>query len=175
MQFWRIDLNKEKRMETQINRKPVTGLRRLLFRAPIFLYRIGLGGLLGRRFLLLHHTGRKSGQLRQAVLEVVKYDREADTFYIAAGFGRKSDWFLNIKAQPEVQIQVGWRKMAVTAVPLTPEASGEAMVDYARRHPTAAKNLGRLIGFEASSEEEFRQVGRASIPFIALPPREGIA
>lgn len=152
-------------------RKRVTGIGRFFFRAPIFLYRIGLGGLLGKRFLLLNHIGRKSGLTRQAVLEVVKYDRESDTFYIASGFGKKSHWYLNILAHPEVSIQVGWRKMAVTAVLLTPEQSGEAMVDYARRYPKAAKNLSRLIGFNISTEEEYRTVGRDAIPFIALNPR----
>lgn len=152
-------------------REPVTGLKRFFFRAPIFLYRIGLGGLLGKRFLLLNHIGRKSSKRRQTVLEVVNHDKETDTFYIASGFGKKSDWYLNILEIPEVNIQVGWRKMAVTAVPLTPEESGQAMVDYARRHPAAAKNLGKLIGYDVSTEEEYRTVGRESIPFIALKPR----
>ena len=158
-------------MKTDEERKPITGLKRFFFRAPIFLYRIGLGGLLGKRFVLLNHTGRKSGLSRQTVLEVVNYDHAADTYYIAAGFGKRSHWHQNILAQPTVTIQVGWRKMTVTAVPLTPEASGQAMVDYARRYPTAAKNLGRLIGYDASTEEEYRVVGRDSIPFIALQPR----
>lgn len=158
-------------MMTISERKPITGVKRFFFRAPIFMYRLGLGGLLGGRFLLLNHTGRKSGQPRQTVLEVVNYDRTADTYYIAAGFGKKSHWYQNILAQPEIAIQVGWRKMAVTAVPLSPEASGEAMVDYARRHPTAAKNLGRLIGYDVSTEAEYRAVGQDSIPFIALQPR----
>jgi len=152
-------------------RKPVTGLKRLFFRAPIYLYRLGLGGLLGKRFLLLNHVGRKSGKARQTVLEVVNHDKETDTFYIASGFGEKSDWYLNILEHPEVNIQVGWRKMSVTAVPLTPEESGQAMVNYTRRHPTAAKNLGKLIGYDVSTEEEYRTVGRESIPFIALKPR----
>ncbi|MAU00258.1 MAG: nitroreductase [Anaerolineaceae bacterium] len=152
-------------------REPVTGLKRFLFRAPIFLYRIGLGGLLGKRFLLLNHIGRKSGKQRQTVLEVVNHDKETDTFYIASGFGKKSDWYLNILEHPKVNIQVGWRKMAVTAVPLTPEESGQAMVDYARRYPTAAKNLSKILGFEVSTEEEYRTVGREHIPFIALKPR----
>lgn len=157
-------------MKTQTERKPVTGFKRFFFRAPLFLYRIGLGGLLGKRFLLLNHTGRKSGQPRQSVLEVVNYARAADTYFIASGFGKKSDWYLNILAQPEVSIQVSWRKMLVTAVPLTPEQSGAAMVDYARRYPTAAKNLSRFIGFNISTEEEYRAIGRDSIPFIALRP-----
>ncbi len=40
---------------------PPRGLARIGFRIPIILYRLGLGGLLGTRFLLLTHTGRKSG------------------------------------------------------------------------------------------------------------------
>ena len=156
---------------TKTERKPVTGLKKFFFRAPLFLYRSGLGGLLGHRFLLLNHIGRKSGKPRQSVLEVVNHDKATDTYYIASGFGKKSDWYLNILAHPQVDIQVGWRKMAVTAVPLTPEQSGQAMVDYSRRYPMAAKNLGKLIGYDVSTEEEYRAVGRDSIPFIALEPR----
>lgn len=152
-------------------RKPVTGLKKFFFRAPLFLYRVGLGGLLGQRFLLLNHIGRKSGKPRQSVLEVVNYNKTTDTYTIASGFGKKSDWYLNILAHPQVEIQVGWRKLAVTAVPLSPEASGQAMVDYARRYPVAAKNLGKLIGYNVSTEEEYRAVGRDLIPFIALEPR----
>lgn len=155
----------------QTKRKPVTGLKKFLFRAPLFFYRIGLGGLLGQRFLLLNHVGRKSGQPRQTVLEVVNHDKASDVYTIASGFGKKSDWYLNILAQPQLEIQVGWRKMAVTAVPLTPEQSGQAMVNYAHRYPTAAKNLGKLIGYDVSTEEGYRAVGRDSIPFIALEPR----
>ncbi|GJM40747.1 MAG: hypothetical protein DHS20C20_10290 [Ardenticatenaceae bacterium] len=155
----------------QIAYKPVTGLRKFLFRAPLLFYRIGLGGLLGKRFLLLNHIGRKSGKPRQTVLEVVNYIKESNTYFIAAGFGKQSDWYLNILAHPEIEIQVGWRKMEVTAVPLTPDQSGEAMVDYSRRHPTAAKNLGKLIGYSVSTEAEYHTLGRESIPFIALVPR----
>ena len=168
-------LRQQKDIQTKLmnktERKPVTGLKRFLFRAPLFLYRIGLGGLLGKRFLLLNHIGRKSGKPRQTVLEVVNYDKETDTYTIASGFGRKSDWYLNILQNPEVEIQVGWRKILVTAVPLTPEASGQTMVDYARRYPTAAKNLSKILGYNVSTEEEYQAVGRDSIPFIALKSR----
>lgn len=50
---------------------PRTRMQRALFRAPILLDRLGLGGLLGHRFLLLTHTGRP----RQVVLEVVAATR----------------------------------------------------------------------------------------------------
>ena len=46
---------------------------------PIYLYRLDLGRLLGHRFLLLVHRGRKSGLLRETVLEVIlsKLDQRA--------------------------------------------------------------------------------------------------
>ena len=52
------------------------GLSRLAFRLPIWLYHSHLGWLLGTRFVLLTHTGRKSGLSRQTVLEVVRYDKD---------------------------------------------------------------------------------------------------
>ncbi len=154
-------------------RTPPRGISRILYRAPISLYRVGLGFLMGQRFLLLNHIGRKSGQVRQAVLEVANYLPESDTFIVASGFGFKSDWYQNLQAQPEVAIQVGRRRMEVTANLLSPEQSGAQMADYYRRHPGAARNLSRLLGYEvADNEEAFRQVGRKNIPFVAFVPRE---
>lgn len=66
---------------------PQTRLRRTLFRAPILLYRLGLGGLLGSRFTLLTHTGRSSGRPRQVVLEVVGRHQASGGYLVASGFG----------------------------------------------------------------------------------------
>lgn len=44
------------------------GLARLLFRLPIWLFRLHLGWLAGHCFLLLTHSGRQSGLPRQTVL-----------------------------------------------------------------------------------------------------------
>jgi len=149
--------------------QPPRGFKRLLWRAPIWFYHLGLGGLLGGKFLLLNHTGRKSGQPSQAVLEVDDYDSVTNTYLVASGFGRKSDWYQNILKTPEVTIQVGRKRMAAVAEPLSPEASGEAMVQYARKNPRAARNLARLLGHELSgTEEEYRTVAEKYIPFVAL-------
>lgn len=50
---------------------PHRGLARLAWRSGILIYRLGLGGLVGERLLLLQHTGRKSGKARLTVLESV--------------------------------------------------------------------------------------------------------
>jgi len=155
--------------QTSKKAQPPRGFKRLLWRAPIWFYHLGLGGLLGGKFLLLNHTGRKSGQPRQAVLEIDDYNSETNTYLVASGFGRKSDWYQNILKSPEVTIQVGRKRMEAVAEPLSPEDSGEAMVQYARKNPKAARNLTRLLGHELSgTEEEYRTVAQEHIPFVAL-------
>lgn len=153
--------------------RPSRGFKRWLFRAPIWLYRIGLGGLMTNRMVLLNHIGRKSGKLRQAVVEVTRHDKETDTYYAASGWGPEADWYRNLLQTPEITIQVGWRKLMVTAVPLTPEQSGEAMLDYAHSYPMAAKVLPkRLLGYEVDgTDEDYYALGRDAVPFVALKPR----
>lgn len=152
--------------------EPPKGLSRLLWRAPIWIYRLGLGGLIKKRMLLLHHTGRKSGLPRQNVLEIVDHDQVTGTYYVASGFGKKSDWYKNIVKQPDVTITVGRVETPVMAVPLPPEESGQALVDYAHRNPTAAKTLMKICGYKVDgSDEDYFIMGRDIVPFIALKPR----
>ncbi len=154
--------------------KPPKGCSRLLWRAPIWIYRLKLGWLMGGRFLLLHHSGRNSGLPRQTVLEVVARDEKAGTYMIASGFGPKSDWFRNIKKSPEVSIEVGRSKQDMLARPLETEASGRAMVDYAHRNPRAAKELMRICGYRVDgSDEDYYELGRDIVPFVELTPRDG--
>lgn len=145
-------------------RKPPTGLNRLFFRAPIWLYRWKLGRLLGQRFLLLNHIGRKSGLPRQAVIEVIARDEAQGYYYAASGYGARSQWYQNLLATPQVTVVVGRKKLAVTAVPLSPDEAGAVLVDYARRHPTALKNLARMVGYEIDgTEADSRALGEESI------------
>jgi deazaflavin-dependent oxidoreductase (nitroreductase family) len=95
--------------------QPPRGLARLAWRAPIWLYRLRLGGLLGERFLLLNHIGRRSGRPRQAVLEVMYRDGGGGAYFVASGFGERSDWYRNVMVHPDVTIQVGRRRMATRA------------------------------------------------------------
>ncbi len=150
---------------------PPSGWRRYLWRAPIHLYRVGLGPLMGKRFLLLNHIGRKTGLPRQAVVEIARYDPEANVYYVASGFGKKSDWYRNLQAHPHVTIQVGNKKMRAHARLLSPEESAKEAVRYARAHPRAAMELSKLMGLELDNpddEEEWRTAGREYIPFVAL-------
>jgi deazaflavin-dependent oxidoreductase (nitroreductase family) len=148
-----------------------TGLRRHVTRAPIRLYRWRLGWLLGKRFVLLTHTGRTTGQPRQVVLEVAGYDPRSDTFLVASGFGPHAQWYRNIRRNPAVTIQVGRRRTPAVASPLTPEASGRAMAKYASQHPRIAAKLMRVCGLEVDgTAEDFYLAGRDHVPFVRLTP-----
>lgn len=151
---------------------PPTGIRRLLFRAPIRLYRLRLGWLFGGRLLLLNHTGRVSGKRRQVVIEVVEHDRADGSYVVCSGFGPKAAWYQNLLATPETSIQVGARTVPVTAHPLDTDEGGDFMARYAPRHPRAARKLVRFMGFSVDgTPEDYRAVGR-QLPFVRLDPRK---
>jgi deazaflavin-dependent oxidoreductase (nitroreductase family) len=150
------------------NVEPPRGLSRILFRMPILLFRVGLGWLLGERFLMLTHIGRVSGLKRRAVLEVIRHAQESDTYFVASGWGTSSDWYRNILKHPGVSIAVGRRQFEANARLTPPEEAEEEMLDYARRHPTALRQLARMMGYKiGSGEEDIRALGRL-IPVVAL-------
>ncbi|MFC9766549.1 nitroreductase family deazaflavin-dependent oxidoreductase [Rhodococcus jostii] len=150
---------------------PPTGIRRALFRAPIHLYRWHLGVLLGGRFLLLEHVGRQSGKSRQVVLEVVNHDAIDDGYVVAVGFGPRTDWYRNLRAQPNGTIQVGRRRLPVVAEFLDPDAGAEFMAHYGAEHPKAGVRLAKVLGFEVDgSAADFREAGR-EIRFVRLRTR----
>jgi deazaflavin-dependent oxidoreductase (nitroreductase family) len=150
---------------------PPRGIKALPWRFPIWIYRLGLGGLLGRRFLLLQHQGRKSGKLRQSVLEIVQAEPELNTYYVVSGFGTASDWYKNITNTPKATIQVGYQKLAVISEQLDPEEAGELMLEYARKYPKNLQALDKLMGYGLEhTADGYRAFGK-QIPIIRFSPR----
>ncbi|MFJ8953131.1 nitroreductase family deazaflavin-dependent oxidoreductase [Streptomyces sp. NPDC102381] len=144
------------------------GWRRRLARLPIGLYRVGLGPLLGKRLLLLHHTGRLSGLDRHVTLEVVDRDPMRDTWILASGFGPRAAWYQNLRANPKTVIQVGNRHHAVTAHFLSEDEGGEIMARYALNRPRTARRLCSFMGLDVDgSEDSYRRAG-SQIPFVRL-------
>ena len=76
--------------------------------------RVG-GRARGFRFLLLWHVGRKSGRRRVVPLLYVEDGRRFVVVASNAGDPRNPDWWLNLRAKPETEIQVGSERVAVRA------------------------------------------------------------
>ena len=140
---------------------PPRGISRFLFRMPIILYRIGLGGLMGRRFLLLNHTGRESGLPRQNVLEVIRRDEERKEFVVVSAYGKKADWYQNILKHPQVNVQAGRYKIMAKAIPLTQEETLDEFTDYNLRNPGLIFSFATMVGHRvAQSEKGLKELSR---------------
>ncbi|MCB0168434.1 MAG: nitroreductase family deazaflavin-dependent oxidoreductase [Anaerolineae bacterium] len=151
--------------------KQPQGLMRLFLRLPIWLYRLRLGWLLGNRFVMLQHTGRKSGLPRYTVVEVVRHDHRTDEVIIASGWGEKSDWFQNIQKTPEVTLYLGRRRWPAEANRLAVAEAAQELANYAQRHPTAFANLSKMmIGRPLAATDADCRLLAESVPLVRLEP-----
>ena len=147
------------------------GLMRALLRFPIWLYRLGLGWIFDKRFLLLTHIGRRTGLPHQAVVEIVDHDAVRNTYVIASGWGRRSDWYRNIRKTPQVTVQVGRQSWTMIAVPLNPQEAAAALGAYAHRYPRAFRALARgMLGQVSADLDVAVQETAQVVPLIELRP-----
>lgn len=105
-----------------------------LFKLPILQYKLGMGWMVGKYFLLLTTTGRRSGKRRYTALEYI-YDKENDSYRIAAGWGGKTDWYRNLLKNPNVRVQVGRRKFDAIAERVRDEDVAKFMMDVSKLNP----------------------------------------
>ncbi|WP_407319487.1 nitroreductase family deazaflavin-dependent oxidoreductase [Isoptericola halotolerans] len=108
---------------------------RWLVRAPITLFRAGLGFVLGPRFLMLQHRGRLSGAARYVVLEVT--DRPApDRIVVVSGMGPTAQWYRNVLVEARVLVSTGTRRDVRALAHVLPPDEAAAVLDrYARERP----------------------------------------
>ena len=156
---------------SRITEKPISKrpLMRAFMRMPIHLFRMGLGGVFGERFLMLTHIGRKSGLARYVVLEVVDYEVANNTYFVAAGWGNKADWYRNIQVTPRVKVQVkNHRFDAISATIEKSEAQAHLWV-YAQKYPKAFTQLIKsMLGESLPPNEESCQKLAETVPLVAL-------
>lgn len=151
------------------------GWLRYLFRAPVYLYHWHLGRLLGRRFLLLTHTGRRSGVKRETVLEIMEYREDAPEAVVMSGFGRESDWLRNIEAIPNEQVVIGAKRFNATHRFLGEEEAIVVVRNYESRNwyvaPIVHWVLRRLLGWNYRGSESDRRRLVRQLPLLAFRPR----
>ena len=93
--------------------KAISGVHRALFKAS--------GGKLlkkgaGMPVLVLTTTGRKSGQPRSTMLtSPLQFDGKVVIVASRGGDDRNPDWFLNLEANPGVEVEMDGAKRSMTA------------------------------------------------------------
>jgi len=159
-------------MTNSIVDRPPSKALRFGLRLPIWLYRVKLGWLLGDRFLMLNHVGRKSGLPHQTVIEVVNHDQQTDTYYVVSGWGEKSDWYQNIRQSPHLTVQVGSRKFQTNTEFIPQEKAVEILETYAREHPIAFNELsGLFLGEHMKTGSDAPQRLAKKMPMVAFHPQ----
>jgi len=118
--------------------------------------RIGGRFLRGAPVLLLITTGRKTGQPRTAPL---LYLKEGDDYVVVASKGGMSHhplWFRNLEANPNVEVEVGNRRIPLTAHRASAEQKSALWPKLVQMYPDYAD-------YQARTERD--------IPVVILSPR----
>ena len=143
-----------------------------VFKVPTLIYRAGLGRLLGRRFLLLVHRGRKSGQERRVVLEVIHYEAKPTYAAVLSGWGKRSHWFRNIEASPPLAVWIGEdRWLEPKFIVLEPDEVVEVVEEYRRNHKLLMWSLDRFFGWPRNVSDERRRELMRDLTVVVFSPR----
>jgi deazaflavin-dependent oxidoreductase (nitroreductase family) len=107
----------------------------------------------GTTTLILTTTGRRSGQQRRTPLI---YGRHGDDYLVVASRGGADlhpAWYLNLQANPDVQVQVKGERFAVRARTATPQEKPELWRTMLTRWP---------------DYDRYQQRTRRDIPVVVL-------
>lgn len=108
--------------------------------------------------LLLHTLGAKTGLPRTTSLS---YAKDGDSYLVVASKGgdpKAPGWYFNLKARPNVEINIGPNRMSTTA-----RIIGEGHPDYER--------LWKLVNDNSSNRyDRYQTRTTRTIPIIALTP-----
>lgn len=147
---------------------------RALFDLPNAVYAGGFGAILGRRFLQLTHTGRRSGQRFTVVVEVVRYDGSTGEATVVSGYGRSADWFRNLEAGGPAAVDFGRGPRPAAYRVLGLEEAEAVYAAYERRNLLIALlvrwTLTVLLGWRYDGSAEARRRMVAELPMVALRP-----
>jgi len=134
-------------------RQPPSGLLKLGFKVPVWLYQAHLGFLFGGRVVAIVHHGRKSGKRYVSGLEtLVRRDGELLVF---SAWGKRADWYRNIEAGGVDELWDGWRRYAAASMrTLEPDEAFDVIEAYETQHPrTAKRTLPRMLaGYDFSAQ-----------------------
>lgn len=133
------------------------------------LYRLRLGWLLGHRFMLITHAGRRSGKTRRTCVMVLRFDARSGEAFVAAGSPR-ADWYQNIHASPAVEVAVGARRYRPVQRFLTAGEIAQVLA-WSRDHQRfRARVQSRFFGWPwPPADEDLQRLSR-SLGGVAFRP-----
>jgi deazaflavin-dependent oxidoreductase (nitroreductase family) len=156
---------------------PLLGLRRkpgrlalAVFRMPLRAYRHDKGWLLGRTFVELVHTGRKTGRQYEVVAMVLRYDTEAHEAVVVAGWGPDTDWVRNLHAGPAVRVLLGRETFVPAHRFLSDDEAFDVVAQFRREHPHRVRLATTIMKWGDFRSDATVRDFIATHPFVAFRP-----
>ena len=146
---------------------PGSDLSRLVWRAPMVLWRLGLGPIVGRLFMIITTSGRKSGLPRSTMVE---YHSLNGRKYVASGFGDVSQWYKNIQANPFVTIQTSEGSDSARAIRITEDREILDVVELFRQADSAYFVDFYLRSFDVEPSQEDILAKKDRLHFLRFDP-----
>lgn len=157
--------------QSQSRRRPKpSGWQKRFLALPAWLYNRGLGFLFGSRLIVLIHRGRTSGTERCTTLEVLEHRRVDGEYRVLSGWGRTSDWFLNIEASPPIALLVGRKRLQVNHRVLDPDEATAAVRAHLVAHPRVSARISGELWAALQEGDAALRAALAGTPVVAFEP-----
>jgi len=126
-----------------------------------------------KNMIVLHHVGRRSGQPRTTGLQQIYHDSDRGTYFVAAAYGSKSDWWRNVVANPQVTIDVGSDVLVVVAAPVDPTEASLVMAAAIEQDPGLREKTFKHANVEISDPDGIAKVVAAN-PLMSFQTSDSI-
>lgn len=143
---------------------------------PLVLYRLGLGWMLGKRFMLLKHVGRKSGKTYHTVLAILRFEAETKEMMAVSPWSG-SNWYRNIQETPALEVETGnglFRRVRYVPVQrsLSAEEIAQLFIAFRQQYPIFSRMIARIPGWKINSTyEEFLTLAK-TLRGVAFRPAQ---
>ena len=149
-------------------------LLKWMLRVPVLAFDARADRLLGHRFLLLTHHGRRSGRRYRTVLEVLCWRPELHEAVVMSGFGPRAQWLQNVLAGTPAEIGIAGRRWPAMARHLEAAEAVTVLAGYERRNaalrPVVRHVLSRLARMSYDGSPQARLAVVHKLPLVAFRP-----
>jgi deazaflavin-dependent oxidoreductase (nitroreductase family) len=130
---------------------PRQNWQKLAFKAPMLLWRMGLGPIVGKLIMVITTTGNKSKLPRHNMAEYYTLDGRK---YTVCAYGEKAAWYKNIKADPRVTVQTAEGTQNMKAVRVTEDQELNRVVDlFMRRNAVLTTRYLESLGIKSDRSD----------------------
>ncbi|BBY25813.1 nitroreductase family deazaflavin-dependent oxidoreductase [Mycobacterium stomatepiae] len=113
-------------------------------RIPTWIFKLGMGRLLGSRFAMITHRGRKSGAHHTVIIETADGSIQQGRLVYIIAYGTRAQWYKNLKASPAVSIEIAGKTYHQPRYEFLDKAATErAIASYWARYPKLAGWMAR--------------------------------